>query len=450
MGWTVLYLAFGLVALWLLGEVLFQHKARLRWRLLAFTGFLGVVIGVLVSSVPVIGAGAIAFAVGQTQVTLSFRRGFTTGWALSSKGVLPGGRRGDNRRRRARPRGAQPPAEPALHVSDLAAGPYGDGPAADDPTHTPGQDGYRDAGTYDAYGTGSYDAYGGHGAHGSGPDAGGPGPDGYPAQPAAVPGGWTVDGPPVEGPPVHAPQPLPDETGQYGIYSPDARPRATGHPDDSGYDVFGNPTAQEALPNDLAHGGSYGDTGQGGAGTPDPAYAPYGTADPYATTGSYGTPGTPGTPGTGAPYAADPYGYGAATGPYGTADPYAPYGDAPGGGQAPGQQPPHTAPYADSYADPYAGGAPHSAPYDAYGQPDPFGHHEPSVPQQHDGRGAGGHGQPHGGDGPLGQPPEPGYRETPPGGVWVPQQRDAELPPEQPPYPPYQQQGHDEQQPYRY
>ena len=46
MGWTVLYIAFGIVALWLLGEVLLQYKARLRWRLLAFVGFLGVVFGV--------------------------------------------------------------------------------------------------------------------------------------------------------------------------------------------------------------------------------------------------------------------------------------------------------------------------------------------------------------------------------------------------------------------
>ncbi len=33
MGWTVLHIAFGVVALWLLGEVLLQYKARLRWRL---------------------------------------------------------------------------------------------------------------------------------------------------------------------------------------------------------------------------------------------------------------------------------------------------------------------------------------------------------------------------------------------------------------------------------
>ncbi|UED83695.1 hypothetical protein [Streptomyces profundus] len=102
MGWTVLYIAFGFVALWLLGEVLLQYKARLRWRLVAFFGFLGVVIGVLVNAVPVIALGAAAFATGQTFVTLSFRRGFSTGWAL-------GGKPGTSRRRRAS-RGEEEPA----------------------------------------------------------------------------------------------------------------------------------------------------------------------------------------------------------------------------------------------------------------------------------------------------------------------------------------------------
>ncbi|WP_329121550.1 hypothetical protein [Streptomyces sp. NBC_01353] len=110
MGWTVLYIAFGVVALWLLGEVLLQYKARLRWRVLAFCGFLGVVLGVLMPSVAVIIAGAIAFAVGQTYVTLSFRRGFSTGWAI-------GGSPGESRRRRS-----SAPAEtgPTLEVSELA------------------------------------------------------------------------------------------------------------------------------------------------------------------------------------------------------------------------------------------------------------------------------------------------------------------------------------------
>ena len=109
MGWTVLYIAFGIVALWLLGEVLLQYKARLRWRLLAFAGFLGVVVGVLIPSVLVIGLGAITFAVGQTYVTLSFRRGFSTGWAL-------GGSPGASKRRKIKEPGHQ---DPTLEVSDL-------------------------------------------------------------------------------------------------------------------------------------------------------------------------------------------------------------------------------------------------------------------------------------------------------------------------------------------
>ncbi|MET9349322.1 hypothetical protein [Streptomyces termitum] len=120
MGWTVLYIAFGLVALWLLGEVLLQYKARLRWRVLAFGGFLAVVAGVLLSQVLIIVAGAIAFAVGQTFVTLSFRRGFSTGWAI-------GGSPGASRRRKA---GRAPEAGPTLEVSGLA---YEDGAA-----HGPG------------------------------------------------------------------------------------------------------------------------------------------------------------------------------------------------------------------------------------------------------------------------------------------------------------------------
>ncbi|MGI5249818.1 hypothetical protein [Actinacidiphila glaucinigra] len=84
MAYTVLYIAFGVVALWLLGEVLLQYKARLRWRLLAFAGFLGVVLGVYLPSVLVIVVGALAFGAGQTFVTLSYRRGFVEGWALRS------------------------------------------------------------------------------------------------------------------------------------------------------------------------------------------------------------------------------------------------------------------------------------------------------------------------------------------------------------------------------
>ncbi|MCB5167207.1 hypothetical protein LG634_20475 [Streptomyces bambusae] len=114
MGWTVLYIAFGFVALWLLAEVLLQNKARLRWRLLAFVGFVGVVAGVLLPSVLVIGIGAAAFAVGQTLVTLSFRRGFEAGWALRKKKKAAAAKR----------RGGERPAreEPALQVTAVEYG----------------------------------------------------------------------------------------------------------------------------------------------------------------------------------------------------------------------------------------------------------------------------------------------------------------------------------------
>ncbi|WP_318204008.1 hypothetical protein [Streptomyces sp. SCL15-4] len=123
MGWTVLYIAFGGVALWLLGEVLLQYKARLRWRLLAFAGFLGVVIGVLLPSVIVIALGAIAFAVGQTFVTLSFRRGFASGWAVRRPGPQAGGA---SKRRRGRADRKDPaPASPGVpDTSGIAPEPY--------------------------------------------------------------------------------------------------------------------------------------------------------------------------------------------------------------------------------------------------------------------------------------------------------------------------------------
>ncbi|MEU7555007.1 hypothetical protein AB0B01_22145 [Streptomyces sp. NPDC044571] len=124
MGMTVLYIAFGFVALWLLAEVLMQYKARLRWRLLAFAGFLGVVAGVLLPSVLVIAVGAAAFAVGQTLVTLSFRKGFVAGWALR--------RGGQPVRQTRRRRAGGPRPEPALEVTALEYGAEGpDGPGVD-------------------------------------------------------------------------------------------------------------------------------------------------------------------------------------------------------------------------------------------------------------------------------------------------------------------------------
>ncbi|MEV7723762.1 hypothetical protein AB0P15_03395 [Streptomyces sp. NPDC087917] len=125
MGMTVLYTAFGFVALWLLAEVLMQYKARLRWRLLAFTGFLAVVAGVLLPSVLVIAAGATAFAVGQILVTLSFRKGFVAGWALRrGKDAAPAPRERKSGRRRA---GGPARPEPALEVTGLEYGARGRG-----------------------------------------------------------------------------------------------------------------------------------------------------------------------------------------------------------------------------------------------------------------------------------------------------------------------------------
>lgn len=297
MGWAVLYIAFGLVALWLLGEVLLQYKARLRWRLLAFGGFLGVVLGVLLPSVLVIAAGAIAFAVGQTYVTLSFRSGFASGWALKNK---PGAEEGGSKRRRKEP----VRQEPQLEVSDLE---YGQGEQAS------AQD--------------------------------------YPQPPES----------PAESTAVYATtEPMPDDTGQYGVYS------------DTAY-------AQ------TAHGQ------QGQQGHEQQSYG-YDTA-------SYGY---------------DQQGYGYDTGQQG---------------------------YAAPYSDPYIGGQSYPAQTqygDAYG----------TGQQQY------------------GDPYAAGYgTDTPPGGVWVPQQRNTEgqqqnyggeLPPEQT-YPGYPQHdpnagydnGYDEQQ-YRY
>ncbi|MEI5523532.1 hypothetical protein WB401_01980 [Streptomyces brasiliscabiei] len=132
MGWTVLYIAFGVVALWLLGEVLLQYKARLRWRLLAFGGFLCVVLGVLIPNVIVIALGAIAFATGQTYVTLSFRRGFEAGWAVRPRSAEGEGEDGGGfpKPGKKRRRGEPDRQDPTLEVMDLeptAGGAYGQG-----------------------------------------------------------------------------------------------------------------------------------------------------------------------------------------------------------------------------------------------------------------------------------------------------------------------------------
>ncbi|MFE2722955.1 hypothetical protein [Kitasatospora sp. NPDC059327] len=90
-GYLLLYAALAAVALWLLAELLLQNRAPVHWRALALAGFLGVAAGMAAGSVVVIGAGAALFAVGQTLVTLSVKRGYAAGWSLRrADGGLPG------------------------------------------------------------------------------------------------------------------------------------------------------------------------------------------------------------------------------------------------------------------------------------------------------------------------------------------------------------------------
>ncbi|MET8559821.1 hypothetical protein ABZV75_04150 [Streptomyces flaveolus] len=264
MGWTVLYIAFGGVALWLLGEVLLQYKARLRWRLLAFGGFLGVVVGVLMPSVVVIGLGAIAFAVGQTYVTLSFRRGFASGWAVKRPGPEAAAgskrRRGRADRHEPDPQGAGPEFPPAAddteHVADH--GSYGQGQA---------HGGYD--GDYDRD-----DVFTPAAARTADPTAADP----TAADPTAV----------------YEPQPLPDDTGNYGVYGDPAHAH----------------TAQQSDAHDYS---GYGQQGYGYDGTAQQGYANY--SDPYIGSQSYGSyeQGYGQQYGQQQGYAQDPY----ATGGYG-------------------------------------------------------------------------------------------------------------------------------------
>ncbi|MFC9286880.1 hypothetical protein [Streptomyces sp. NPDC057052] len=244
MGWTVLYIAFGIVALWLLGEVLLQYKARLRWRLLAFGGFLGVVVGVLIPSVVVIGVGAAAFAVGQTYVTLSFRRGFAEGWAVSRPGT-----EGTKRRR-----GKGEHQDPTLEVSDLEETEGGPDPYG------------RDAGTPFA---GDDIAYG--------QDKGAYGDDDRDDVFTPTARGAAA----AESTSVYEPQPLPDDTGSYGVYS-DTAHASTTQPQDQ-YAT----TAQGA---DQAYGydgySGYGQQQYGYGSSGEQQYAAY--SDPYIGTQTYG------------------------------------------------------------------------------------------------------------------------------------------------------------------
>ncbi|MEY9835984.1 hypothetical protein [Streptacidiphilus sp. EB103A] len=90
-GLAVLYAAFALVALWLLGELLLQHRAGPHWRVLALVGFLALVAGVAQGSLPLIGGGVVAFGAGQYLVTRSVKTGAGPYWSLRSRdGSLPG------------------------------------------------------------------------------------------------------------------------------------------------------------------------------------------------------------------------------------------------------------------------------------------------------------------------------------------------------------------------
>ncbi|MEU4659120.1 hypothetical protein AB0G32_35175 [Streptomyces sp. NPDC023723] len=262
MGWAVLYIAFGIVALWLLGEVLLQYKARLRWRLLAFAGFLGVVIGVLIPSVLVIALGAIAFAVGQTYVTLSFRRGFAQGWAVQAPAGLVG-----SKRRRPEP----DPPEPASEAADPAAA----GPGHGDEHAATGQDGA---------------------GYGFDRDE----------QDNVFASGRLADTP-AEGTAVYQPLPMPDDTGTYGTY------------DTAGYgqeqqQAPAAQTADAAYPYDYS---GYGQQSYGYDSTGQQQYAAY--SDPYIGTHTYGGAGyDTGYDATGQQQAYPPQEYGQQQDPYGT------------------------------------------------------------------------------------------------------------------------------------
>ncbi|MFG3245818.1 hypothetical protein [Streptomyces sp. NPDC048187] len=284
MGWTVLYIAFGVVALWLLGEVLLQYKARLRWRLLAFGGFVGVVAGVLMSNVLVIGLGAAAFAVGQTYVTLSFRRGFEAGWAVNAPASLVG--------KRARPgRGRREPAPEVPAAGPAEGGQDHDGYDAHARSHVPAEDG-------PPYGPDDYDR-----------------DDVFtPARPAADPSA-------AETTAVYEPQPMPDDTGSYGVYA------------DSGYGT-GQQQAAAAPGADQAYAYDYSGYGQQQGYGYDPGaqqqYAAY--SDPYIGTHQYGGGAydTGGYDATGAQQQYGQQGYG--QDPYATGAPGGYGGETPAGG----------------------------------------------------------------------------------------------------------------------
>ena len=418
MGWTILYIAFAIVALWLLGEVLLQYKARLRWRLLAFFGFLCVVIGVVMyPSVPLIGVGTAAFAVGQTFVTLSFRRGFAAGWALKGVPPLPW-----HRPEEERSQGAEPvDASPALQVSELteapvpppAAPPPGAGQpepsedaaapasAAADPAAPP-PGGYGDGSAFDVAATAAYPTVGGDTGDGE-RYAAWPGDgydDGRQGGYSAAAYGGAQDGQPYQD--AYAEEP--------NVFTPVSQ-----NTYDAGYSTGYDPSSPGGYGAD-----GYGADGYGGhRGYDDSGYRPdsgYRVGDDPQQHAYADTPAPGGHPadgyGTGG-YGADAYGAdGYGTGGYGAdgyrADGYGGWGQDgyPATGAGPTGSGGHPS---DAYpADPYA------APQGDLGSHAPAGAY----------------------------PPE--NEDTPPGGVWVPHQRGQAQPgyPVDPQGYPYQDAGY--------
>jgi hypothetical protein len=328
MGYSMLYVAFGIVALWLLGEVLLQYKARLRWRVLAFAGFLGVVAGVYERQVLVIVVGALAFGTGQTFVTLSYKRGFSTGWAI-------GGRPGASRRRRAELR------DPVLEVTPVEADyeqgtPAGQDVRADErdpatayqpvPMHEdsgeyPLYDG-RSSYTPDPYTSGGYEGYGAQGYEwGTGEP-----------QPAAAAASYDSGG----------------YQGGYGGYD-----QSGGWAGDQGY---GYAQGQ-------GQGQGQSGTGQGsGQGYAYPQQTTAATSYDQGYGGGYGQQAT----GDWTPQQTGG-GYG---GQQGQADPYASYGYE--------QQPPAQAPD-QPHSQPYIPPQPHQSPYEQQVQ-QPAQHYDPYDP----------------------------------------------------------------------
>ncbi|WP_229857264.1 SCO2102 family sporulation regulator, partial [Streptomyces anandii] len=211
-----------------------------------------VVLGVLMPSVIVIGLGAAAFAVGQTYVTLSFRRGFAAGWAVRHPG--PEREPGADGSKRRRGKGER--HDPMLEVSDLEAAERARAEA--DGTDLAHGDGLP-------YGHDDYD----------GDDVFTPT---RPAEPTAA-----------EATAVYEPQPLPDDTGSYGIYGDHTQQPGA----QTSYAGAAQPQDQYATAaqgTDQAYAYDYSGYGQQGYGydtTGQQQYAAY--SDPYAGVQGYGT-----------------------------------------------------------------------------------------------------------------------------------------------------------------